>query len=110
MHFQLAPLGPRVGLVVVSDVAEQETPRCLVDDQANITADTHRPEVLVFRLGELVKAHARVGRIYLEVEGRGLDAFLLFARQASEAVSKGIGDAKFHEYVSMPTRLRLVRV
>ena len=58
--------------------------------------DPHRPEVLVLRLVELVELHARVGRVHLQVEGRGLDGLLLVAGQPGEAVGEGVGDAEFH--------------
>ena len=59
--------------------------------------DPHRPEILVLRLVELVEAHARIGRVELQVEGRRLDGLLLVAGQSGEAVGEGIGDAKFHD-------------
>ena len=39
MHFQFSTLGPFVGLIVVIDIAEQETGGRLVHDQANVAAD-----------------------------------------------------------------------
>ena len=86
-----------IGLVEVIDVTEKEACFALVNDQPDVAANTHGPEILVLRLGELVEAHARVGWIYLEVGGRGLDGFLLFPGQASEAVGEGVGDAQFHD-------------
>jgi len=53
-------------------------------------------EVLVPRLVQLVQAHARIGRVQLEVEGGGLDGLLLLASQLGEAVGEGIGDAEIH--------------
>jgi hypothetical protein len=49
---------------------------------------THRPEIFVSDLSELVEAHAGLGRIELQVEGRGLDGLLLVAGQAREAVGE----------------------
>ena len=96
MDLQLAPLGPFVGLVVMIDIAEQHAARRLVDDQADIAADAHGPEVLVLGAVELVKAHAGAGRIELKVEGGGLDRLLLVAAEAGEAVGKGISDTEVH--------------
>ena len=97
MRLQLAPFRPVVGLVVVIDVAEQEARLAPVNDQPDVAADPHRPEVLVLRLVELVEAHAGIGRVELQVEGRRLDGLLLVAGQAGEAVGEGVGDAEFHD-------------
>lgn len=96
VHFQLAPLGPLIGLVVVIDIAEQQTASGLVDDQTNVTADTHRPEVRVFGSVELVEAHAVASRVNLQVERGGLGGLLLVARQARQAGGEGVSDAEFH--------------
>ena len=103
MRLQLAPLGPVVGLVVMIDVAEQQAASRLVDDQPDVAADPHRPEVLVLRLVELVEAHAGIGRVELQVEGRRLDGLLLVAGQAGEAVGEGVGDAEFHQHQTLNT-------
>ena len=50
--------------------------------QIGIIAHPHRPEIVVLRLVELVKAHAGVGRVDLQVERRRLDRLLLLAGQA----------------------------
>ena len=65
MGFQFAPLGPRIGRIMVINVTEQQATFGLVDDQAQITADAYRPEVFVARPVEFVKTHARVDRIEL---------------------------------------------
>ena len=54
MRFQFAAFSPVVGFVVMIDVAEEQTPGCPVDNQANIAADTNRPEISVFRLVEFM--------------------------------------------------------
>jgi hypothetical protein len=59
------------------------------------SANPHRPEVLVFRLVELVEAQAGTGGIDLQVERRRLDSLLLVDGQASEAVGEDVGDAEF---------------
>ena len=93
MRFQFAPLRPVIGLVVVIDVAEQQARLAPVNDQPDVAAHPHRPEILVLRLVELVEAHAGIGRIELQVERRRLDGLAL-ARQPGEAVGEGVGDAK----------------
>jgi len=67
-----------------------------MDNYPEITADPHRPEVLVFRIVELVELHARIGRIQLQVKGDGLYCLLLFAGQFGEAVGKCISYAELH--------------
>lgn len=68
-----------------------------MNDQPDIATDPYRPEVGILGAVELVKAHAGVGRVYLQIEGRGLDHLLLFAGQLGEAVGEGVGDAEFHQ-------------
>ena len=68
----------------------------LVNDQPDVATYPNRPEILVPCFGELVEAHARIGRVELEVEGRGLDGFLFLTSQPSETVGKGIGNAEVH--------------
>jgi hypothetical protein len=43
-----------------------------------------------------MEVHAWTRRVGLEVENRDLHGFLLVARQASEAVGKGVCDAEIH--------------
>ena len=99
MGFQLAPLGPVVSLVVVIDVTEQQAALRLVNDEPEVAAHPHRPEVFVLRLVELVKAHPRTRGIHLQVKGRRLNSFLLVAGQAREAVGESVGDAEIHAFV-----------
>ena len=96
MRLQSAPFRPVIRLVVVADVAEQEARIALVYDQPDISADPHRPEVLVLCLVEFVETHARTGRIELQVKRRRFDGFLLVTGQAGEAVGKCVGDPKLH--------------
>ena len=50
MHLELPSLGPRVRLVMVVDVAEEDAVLGSVHDYPNVSANPDRPEVLVFRL------------------------------------------------------------
>jgi len=79
MGFQLPPLGPVVGLVVVIHVTEQQATLRFVNDQPDVCIHLHRPEILVLRLVEFVEAEARTCRVHLQVECRGLGGFLLVA-------------------------------
>jgi hypothetical protein len=45
-----------------------------------------------------VEAHARTGRVQLEVERRCLYGLLLVTGEAREAVGEGVGYAKFHNF------------
>jgi len=53
--------------------------------------------MLVARLVELVKAHARVGRVHLEVEGGGLYRLLFTGSQMRKTVGECISDAEVHQ-------------
>jgi len=97
MRLQLPPLSPVVGFVMVIHIAEQQAALCLVDDEPDVAARPHRPEVLVLCLVELVEAHSWTRGIYLQVKSRGLDGFLFVTCQAREAVSEGVGDSEVHE-------------
>ena len=46
-----------------------------------------------------------VGRIELQVEGRGLDRLLLVAGEPYEAVREGVGDAEPHSAVAIVRRV-----
>ena len=67
-----------------------------MDNQPDVIADPHRPEILVLRLVQLMELHPRIRRVHLEVERRRLDRLLFLACKAREAVGEGIGDAEFH--------------
>jgi hypothetical protein len=49
---------------------------------------------VTFDLGpvKFVEAEPRVGRVHLQVEGCGLDHFLLIAHQACQIGGEGVGD------------------
>ena len=100
---------------MVADVAEQQARLGPVDDQPDVAADPHRPEVLVLRLVELVELQPGLRRVDLQVEGRRLDGLLLVAGQAGEAVGEGVGDeevqsasGQMYETRSEPVRLGIL--
>jgi len=97
MSLQLAPLGPVVGLVVMIHVAQQHVIRRPVDDQPQIPAGPHRPEVLVFGLVQPMKTHPQIRRIQLQIKGRRLHQLLLVTRQPCQTVGKRVGNAEFHQ-------------
>ena len=96
MRLQFPPPRPVVGLVMVVDVAEQQTGRRLVHDDRDVRIHTHRLEVLVLRFVQLVELQSRCRQIHLEVKGRGLDGFLLLSRETGEAIGEGVGDEEVH--------------
>ena len=67
-----------------------------MDDDPDVRARPHGPEVFIPRLVEAVEVHARIRRVHLEVESRGLDRLLLLAVQSGEAIREGIGDEELH--------------
>ena len=91
-----AALRPAIRGVVLADVAEQEIGGGLVHDHAQAAAHPHRPEVPVAGALHPVKPHPRPRGIKLQVERRGLGRALLLARQARQALGKGIGNAELH--------------
>ena len=109
MGLKSSSLGPVVGFVVVIDVAKQKTLVCLVNNQPDVAADPHGPEVLVLRLVELVETHARIGRIELQVEGCGFDGFLFLFRQTGKTVGESVGDEKIHNYSDLYEQTVVVR-
>ena len=113
MPFQSPSFGPLVRRVVMIDVEEQEAGSGPVDDQPDVATDPNGPEVLVLRPVDLVQLQARMRRIHLEVERRGLHRLLLVAGQLREAVGEGVGDSELHPSRSvviaartLPRRLR----
>src|SRR5690554_5538325 len=86
------------------DIAEQQAAGRLVNDQANVAADTYRPEVRVLGTLELVKAHAATGRIHLQVKGGGLGSFLFVAGKPGEAGSESVGNPEVHRATTGPCR------
>ena len=70
MDFQFAPLGPVICIIMVPDIAQQKALVCFVDDDPNIPVDPDRPEIRILGFFQLVKLHAGVGRVYLQIKGR----------------------------------------
>jgi len=53
-------------------------------DESDVGVDTHRPEVPVARLVELVELQPGMSRIELKIESGGFDGLLLVAGQPGE--------------------------
>ncbi len=106
MPFQPPSFRPLIRGVVMIDVAEQQAGSRAVDDQPDVATDPNGPEVLVLRPVDLVQLQARMRRVHLQVERRGLDRLLLVAGQPGEAVGEGIGDAELHPSRSMVVAAR----
>ena len=107
-HFdQLGRAGPGVGLqpalprpavggIVVIDVAEQEAILCAVNDDADVRADAHGPEIFITGAVEPVELQARARGIDLHIKGGRLDRFLFVTAQSSKTIGEGVGNAEFH--------------
>ena len=89
----------------MTNVAKEQAPLCPVNDQPNIPADPHRPEVPVPSLVELVELHPSAHGVHLEIEGRRLDRLLLVAGHPRQAVGERVGDTEIH-YADPPRRRR----
>lgn len=97
MRFELAPFAPVVRVVVMRHVAKEQAGLSAMDYHPDVERNADRPEVVVFGLFELVKLETRVGRVELEIEGGGLDSFLLVGSETGEAFGEGIGYSEVHE-------------
>jgi hypothetical protein len=96
MPFDLAPLGPRIGGVVVPDIADKQARRRPVHDQSDIVIDAHRPEIRVAGPIEPMETQTRIRQVQLQIKRRRLDRFLLRPIEPGEAGGEGIGDAEVH--------------
>ena len=67
------PLGPGVGVIMVTDVGQQEAGVGLVHDDAEVAVHPDRPEMGVRELLDAMELKARCRRVDLQVEGRGLE-------------------------------------
>ena len=84
MRLDPPALGPGVGIVVVADIGEEEARLGLVDDDADVAADPHRPEMRVAGAVDAVEVQPGCRRVHLQIERRGLGRLLLL-RSASVA-------------------------
>ena len=62
----------------------------------DIPTHSGRSEVFVLGLVEHLELHAGIGRIHLQVKGRGLHGLLLVTGQFGKAVGKGVSNAEFN--------------
>ena len=92
MSLELPALRPRVRAIVVTDVAEQQAGVGAVHDQPDVGVHPDRPEALVLRLVQPVKAQTRGRRVHLKIERGRLHGLLLVAGESGEAVGERIGD------------------
>jgi hypothetical protein len=101
MRLDTPSRGPRVSLVVMVDIGEQQTRFGLVQDDSDIGVGAHRQEVRVARLVDPVHLQTGMLLVGLQVEGRRLHRLLVRCREASQSVGKLIGDAKVHAAPSL---------
>ena len=77
-----------------------------MNDETDIPADSHRPEIGISRPIDAMKLHPGIRGIQLQVKHRGLDGLLLIASQFGEAIGESIRDAELHGQVSSITSKR----
>lgn len=92
MSLDPPPFGPRIGFVVVVDVAQQQAPLRLVDDQAEVAVDPDGPEARVLRPLDPMELQPRMRRVDLEIESRRLRRLLVLRLEPGEAGGERIGD------------------
>ena len=97
MALETSPFCPLIRGVVVVHVAQKETRRRLVNNQANVTAHAGGPEALVLRPLDLMELEPGMRRVHLQIEGRHLDRLLFVGGQLREAAGEGVGDAELHQ-------------
>lgn len=81
---------------VVSTGLDWATGKRSVSDTTPVPCCSRRYPSFLSSPVELVKIHAGVDRIDLQVKGRRLSGLLLLTREASETVGKGFGDEENH--------------
>lgn len=115
VRFKFSPLCSIVGGTVVIDVAQQQIISGLMDDDANIAGDPHRPEVRITGAVKAMKLHSRMSGIELQVKRRRLHALLFLASEFRKAVCERVCDSKLHykldftlfrKFAQAPTFLR----
>lgn len=81
--FQLAAFCPAIGIVVAPNVAEDHILAGAVEDDAQVEVDARRPEVGISGIGQLVNTQTGMGRVGLQIKGRGLGRPLMVIRACS---------------------------
>jgi hypothetical protein len=81
---------------MMPDIGQEEAGRGLVDDQPQVAAGPHRPEVWVAGAINPMELQPRACRVHLQVKRRGLGRLLLLRLQTGEGGREGVGYAKFH--------------
>ena len=88
MRLDPPPLGPAIGVVMMTDIGEQQAAGGLVDDDADVAADADRPEIRVLGIVDAVELKSRPVRLGLKIEYRELDLLLFIARSRPSAAVK----------------------
>ena len=81
----------------MAHIAEHHAALDPVEDQADVTAGTGRPEVLILDVVEPVALQARIGWIDLQFEGGESGGLLLFAIELLKATLERVGEEKDHK-------------
>src|SRR5271166_6705790 len=96
MGFDASPLSPDIGVIVVPEIGQQETGFGFMDDDADVAAGAHRPEMGIPGPLDPVKIHPRRRGVHLQVERRRLGGLLLGRLKTCRRRGEGGGDTKFH--------------
>ena len=91
---------------MMPDIGQEKACRRLVDDQPEVAAGPHRPEIRVAGAIDPMELQSRPGRVHLQVERRCLGGLLLLRLQAGESCREGVGYKEFHYRLSV---LRLMK-
>jgi len=91
-------LSPGVRIVMVADIGEQEARLGLVNDDADVAARPHRPEMRVARTLNAVELQTRGRRVHLQIERGCLGRLLLRSGQAREGGGEGGRDPELQAH------------
>lgn len=72
-----------------------------MDDEANVTTDTHGLKIRVLGLVDPVELQCRMRRVKLEIEDGRFRGLLLVGVELGKAGAEGVGDAEVHESEGM---------
>ena len=88
---------PGIGVVMMTNIGDQQTVAGLVHDQADVAIDARRPEIGILAVIDTVQLETVADRVHLKVEDTRFHRFLVQARQAVERSGECIGDKEVHD-------------
>jgi hypothetical protein len=96
MRLNAAAFRPRIRVVMVADIGDQQALAGFVDDQSNVAIDARRPEIEVLALVDAMQLQTVAGWVHLKIEDTRLHRLLVQAGQAVERSSEGVRDQEVH--------------